>query len=66
MKRLRRARRPVSSAESASAQESGAERNYPSGASGTKLEAVSGPRQFKLQTPQAISHVLGSESSEEL
>eukprot|EP00969_Alexandrium_andersonii_P176980 7825049-Alexandrium_andersonii.AAC.1 len=39
---------------------------HPSGASGANVEAVSGPAQFKLRTPPAISHVLGSKSSAEL
>eukprot|EP00969_Alexandrium_andersonii_P243589 10760814-Alexandrium_andersonii.AAC.1 len=29
---------------------------HPSGASGATFEAVSGPAQFKLRTPQPISH----------
>eukprot|EP00969_Alexandrium_andersonii_P241216 10650450-Alexandrium_andersonii.AAC.1 len=41
-------------------------RTRPSGASGTVVEAVSGPAQFKLRTPQAIPHVLRSQSSGEL
>eukprot|EP00969_Alexandrium_andersonii_P002813 121582-Alexandrium_andersonii.AAC.1 len=36
---------------------------YTSRASGAKCEAVPGPAQFKLRTPQAMSHVLGSDCS---
>eukprot|EP00969_Alexandrium_andersonii_P263008 11626319-Alexandrium_andersonii.AAC.1 len=36
---------------------------HPSGDSGINVEAVPGPAQFKLRTPQALSHVLGSEVS---
>eukprot|EP00969_Alexandrium_andersonii_P313419 13847220-Alexandrium_andersonii.AAC.1 len=63
--RLQRAHRPASSVDSAaSAQRNGTK--HPSGASGANLEAVSWPVQFKLRTPHAISHVLGSDSSREL
>eukprot|EP00969_Alexandrium_andersonii_P295628 13067938-Alexandrium_andersonii.AAC.1 len=40
-----------------------------SGTSGSNFEAFPGPVQFKLRTPQALSHVLGRrapESSAEL
>eukprot|EP00969_Alexandrium_andersonii_P095793 4230623-Alexandrium_andersonii.AAC.1 len=39
---------------------------HPSRASGSKCEAIPGPAQFKLRTPQAISYFLGLESSGEL
>eukprot|EP00969_Alexandrium_andersonii_P092926 4101850-Alexandrium_andersonii.AAC.1 len=34
-------------------------RTHPSAASASQFEVVSDPEQFKLRTPQAISHFLG-------
>eukprot|EP00969_Alexandrium_andersonii_P268602 11869536-Alexandrium_andersonii.AAC.1 len=53
---LRCARRPVSSANLASARTT-AQNATPPELQGSKVEAVPEPAQFKLRTPQAISRV---------
>eukprot|EP00969_Alexandrium_andersonii_P089420 3947082-Alexandrium_andersonii.AAC.1 len=45
---------PTLSSESGSAWTQKRRRTHPSGGSGTNVEAVPGPVQFKLRTPEAI------------